>query len=163
VQARREAGAARLPVRARQQLLWTRRRTDEVEGRQLRHPRLRLHLHPRSGDALRQLHDVEDSSRHRADAGAAGLCPDARPAKETWRYDLGDGLVPRVLPHPTVFAWDFKGPKPALADGVVYVGAGDGSFHAVDATTGKRVWRFTPPAKTSTLDVVGESVSNVGK
>src|SRR6185436_2272788 len=47
-----------------------------------------------------------------------------------------------VLAHPEVFAWDWHGPKPALAEGVVYVGSGDGSLHAVDAATGVRRWRF---------------------
>ena len=61
---------------------------------------------------------------------------------EVWRYDLGDARVPRVLPHPQVFDWDWHGTRPALADGVVYVGAGDGGFHAVDAATGTRRWRF---------------------
>ena len=63
-------------------------------------------------------------------------------SKEVWRYDLGDFRASRVLGHPGVFDWDWHGPKPALADGVVYVGAGDGGFHAVDAATGARRWRF---------------------
>jgi outer membrane protein assembly factor BamB len=62
--------------------------------------------------------------------------------KEVWRYDLGDARASRILAHPEVFAWDWHGPKPALADGVVYAGAGDGSFHAVDAASGARRWRF---------------------
>jgi len=67
---------------------------------------------------------------------------DRATGKELWRYDLGDARVDRVLPHPNVFDWDWQGPKPAIADGVVYVGAGDGGFHAVDAATGARRWRF---------------------
>lgn len=62
--------------------------------------------------------------------------------KEVWRYDLGDGRVARVLPHPQVFEWDWQGATPVVADGVVYVGAGDGGFHAVDAATGAARWRF---------------------
>lgn len=67
--------------------------------------------------------------------------------KETWRYDLGDARVSRVLPHPGVYDWDWQGPKPVIADGVVYVGAGDGGFHAVDAATGARLWRFETKGK----------------
>lgn len=67
--------------------------------------------------------------------------------KELWRYDLGDGAVPRVLQHPAVFEWDYMAPKPAIADGVVYVGSGDGSMHAVTAADGQRVWRFATKAK----------------
>jgi outer membrane protein assembly factor BamB len=67
--------------------------------------------------------------------------------KELWRYDLGDERVPRVLGHPTVFDWDWHAPRPLVAEGVVYVGSGDGSLHAVDATTGARRWRATTGGK----------------
>lgn len=62
--------------------------------------------------------------------------------KELWRYDLGGERAPRVLMHQTVFEWDYRAPKPALADGVLYVGSADGSFHAIRADTGARVWRY---------------------
>jgi len=62
--------------------------------------------------------------------------------KELWRYDLGDARVSRILGHPAVFDWDWHGARPVVADGVVYVGAADGSFHAVDAASGTRRWRI---------------------
>jgi outer membrane protein assembly factor BamB len=62
--------------------------------------------------------------------------------KEVWRYDLGDARVMRVPPNPFVFDYDHRGPRPVLHDGVLFIGAGDGGFHAVDAATGKRLWRF---------------------
>lgn len=61
--------------------------------------------------------------------------------RQVWRYDLGDPAA-RVLPHPSVFDWDWQGPAPLLADDVVFVGGGDGRFHAVDAATGKARWTF---------------------
>ena len=67
--------------------------------------------------------------------------------KEAWRYDLGDSRVSRVIGHPQVFDWDWHGAKPALADGVLYVGSGDGGFHAVDAASGARRWRFAAGGK----------------
>lgn len=70
--------------------------------------------------------------------------------KEIWKYDLGGERVPRVLMHPTVNDvqfWDHRSPKPALADGVLYVGSADGSFHAVKADTGERVWRVETKAR----------------
>ena len=79
---------------------------------------------------------------------------DRRTGKEVWRYDLGDERSPRILSHqiidtvePRIGNFDFENssPVPRLADGVLYVGSGDGSFHAVDAETGKRVWRFEAP------------------
>jgi outer membrane protein assembly factor BamB len=67
--------------------------------------------------------------------------------KELWRYELGDGAVARVLPHPNVFDWDWQGPQPVIAGDVLFVGAGDGGFHAVDVATGARRWRFTTGGK----------------
>ena len=67
--------------------------------------------------------------------------------KEVWRYDLGDERVPRILPHPAVFDWDWHAPRPLVAGGMVFVGSGDGSFHAVDAASGTRRWRATTGGK----------------
>jgi outer membrane protein assembly factor BamB len=62
--------------------------------------------------------------------------------KEVWRYDLGDSRASRLLGHPAVFDWDWHGAKPVLEGGVVYAGSADGGFHAVDAASGARRWRF---------------------
>jgi outer membrane protein assembly factor BamB len=67
--------------------------------------------------------------------------------KLAWRYELDDGRVARVLPNPFVFDYDHIAPRPVLADGVLYVGAGDGSLHAVDAASGQRQWRFAGEGK----------------
>ncbi|HTO58786.1 MAG TPA: PQQ-binding-like beta-propeller repeat protein, partial [Pseudomonadales bacterium] len=73
---------------------------------------------------------------------------DRASGKEIWHYDLGDRATRRVLAHPTApDAWDWQAPQPLVADGVVYVGAGDGGFHAVDGATGQRRWRFAATAK----------------
>ena len=61
--------------------------------------------------------------------------------KPQWQYSLGDP-APRVLPHPSVYDWDWQGAAPVLADGLVFVGAGDGRFHAIDAATGAVRWTF---------------------
>ncbi|MEO7325930.1 MAG: PQQ-binding-like beta-propeller repeat protein [Dokdonella sp.] len=70
--------------------------------------------------------------------------------KQVWRYDLGDRAMPRLLPHPSAGDWDWQAPQPVLADGTVYVGSGDGSFHAVDAANGQRRWRFATKGKIRT-------------
>ena len=67
--------------------------------------------------------------------------------KEVWRYDLGDAQVARVLAHPAVFEYDYLGPRPLLAGGIVYVGSGDGALHAVDAATGTRRFRYDAGGK----------------
>jgi len=70
-----------------------------------------------------------------------------RDGKEVWRYDLGDAQVPRIATHPAVFDYDYLGPRPLLADGTVYVGAGDGALHAVDDGAGTRRWRYATGGK----------------
>ncbi len=79
---------------------------------------------------------------------------DRRTGKEVWRYDLGDARVSRplghqVLPEIGIGAFDFdqSAPRPLLVDSILYVGSGDGSFHAVNANTGVRVWRFEANGK----------------
>lgn len=67
--------------------------------------------------------------------------------KEVWRYDLGDARVPRVLPSANIFDYDHSGPAPVLADGVLYIGAADGGFHAVNAADGSQVWRIQADGK----------------
>jgi outer membrane protein assembly factor BamB len=67
--------------------------------------------------------------------------------KELWRYDLGDSRVSRIPPNPQVFDYDQHGPTPVLADGIVYVGAGDGGFHAIRSDSGERLWRIQSNAK----------------
>ena len=67
--------------------------------------------------------------------------------KQAWRYELDDGRVARVPPNPFVFDYDHIAPRPVLADGVLYIGAADGSLHAVDAASGQRQWRFASEGK----------------
>ena len=66
---------------------------------------------------------------------------------ERWRYDLGDARSSRILPHETVYDYEIKSPRPLLVDGVLYVGSGDSSFHAVGASTGRRRWRVAVDGK----------------
>lgn len=73
--------------------------------------------------------------------------------KELWRYDLGGERVDRFLPDPNeqrVDGYDFSGPAPVLADGVIYIGSADGSLHAVKADSGERVWRFASKGQVRT-------------
>ncbi|MBS0387381.1 MAG: PQQ-binding-like beta-propeller repeat protein [Proteobacteria bacterium] len=77
---------------------------------------------------------------------------DRATGKELWRYDLGDERVSRVQPHQLVrnsgvFDWDFHAPKPLLADGIVYIGSGDGGMNAIDPANGHRLWRFQAQGK----------------
>lgn len=82
-----------------------------------------------------------DSVYFAADNGFL-FCLDRADGKERWRYALGDAAVTRVLPHPFVYDWDWQGAQPVVAGDTVYIGAGDGGLHAVDAASGQRRWRF---------------------
>ncbi|HEY5861653.1 MAG TPA: PQQ-binding-like beta-propeller repeat protein, partial [Casimicrobiaceae bacterium] len=77
--------------------------------------------------------------------------------EEAWRYDLGDSRVSRIPGHPAVHDWDWQAPKPVIAGGVVYVGAGDGSVHAVDATSGVARWRASLEGRVRTTAAVDAS------
>lgn len=66
---------------------------------------------------------------------------DRATGREQWRYDLGDERSARIPPNPNVYDYDRQSPRPLLLDGVLYVGAGDGGFHAVRADSGTRLWR----------------------
>ena len=79
--------------------------------------------------------------------------------KEVWRYDLGDAQSARILPHSVVYDYDHESPRPVLADGAIFVGSGDASFHAVDAATGQRRWRVAVKGKVrSTALALGPNV-----
>lgn len=73
--------------------------------------------------------------------------------KALWRYDLGDGRVPRIPPSARVFDYDRQSPRPLLIEGNIYVGAGDGGFHAVRADNGTRLWRVAVKGKIRTTAV----------
>lgn len=70
--------------------------------------------------------------------------------KELWTHEMGDAGVRRVLPHPTVFEWDYAGSTPTVAGDVVYAGGANGEMHAVDAATGALKWRFATGGKIRT-------------
>ena len=70
--------------------------------------------------------------------------------KELWRHSLGDANVRRVLPHPTVFEWDYAASTPVLGGDIVYAGGANGEMHAVDVASGELKWRFATGAKIRT-------------
>lgn len=66
---------------------------------------------------------------------------------EIWRYALAPAPAARVLPHPHSAHWDWQAPRPLVAGNTVHVGSADGGLHAVDAGSGRRLWRFAAPGR----------------
>ncbi|PYK69342.1 MAG: hypothetical protein DME45_02650 [Verrucomicrobia bacterium] len=60
--------------------------------------------------------------------------------KLIWKADLGGGGK-RSLPG-SPDGWDYSSAGPVVADGKIYIGGGDGTFHALDAENGKEIWKF---------------------
>ena len=52
--------------------------------------------------------------------------------------DVGDSEAKQIV----AFSVDARAGKPAIADGIVYLGSEAGTLHAVDMETGREVWRF---------------------
>src|SRR5687768_11466688 len=76
---------------------------------------------------------------------------DRHTGKQVWRYDLGDERATRFLPHPVTgganFDFDIESPRAVLVEGMIFVGSGDGSVHAIDDAAGTRRWRFAGQGK----------------
>lgn len=85
---------------------------------------------------------------------------DPRTGKEVWRHDLNDSRIPRVLPHPTVYEYDYKAAKPSVVGDTLYVGSGANSFHAVDCATGQLRWQFETggAVRTNAVSATGKVV-----
>ncbi|WP_411306738.1 outer membrane protein assembly factor BamB family protein [Lysobacter sp. D1-1-M9] len=67
---------------------------------------------------------------------------DASTGQEHWRFELEPDSVPRELPAAGSTAYDYLQSAPIHADGLVYVGSASGRMHALDAASGKELWRF---------------------
>lgn len=84
------------------------------------------------------------------DAGLL-LALDVATGRELWHADLGGAAVARQLPGiEPPYDYDYLAPKPVVADGTLYIGAADGGCHALDAATGKPLWRFAAGGKIRT-------------
>lgn len=65
---------------------------------------------------------------------------------ELWRVELGGPI----------------NSAPAVVDGVLYIGAGDGNLHAIDAATGATIWTFTAASPISSSPAVVDGLVYVG-
>ena len=77
-----------------------------------------------------------------------------------WRFDLKCAGFERVLPslHPP-YSYDYLTSSPTVSDGVVFVGSANNNLYAVDAATGKEIWRFPTGGRIRSTPVVdGEHI-----
>ncbi|TDC68245.1 PQQ-binding-like beta-propeller repeat protein, partial [Streptomyces hainanensis] len=101
-------------------------------------------------------------------AGLAGLAAAVGSGAALWRaFAPGDDGSPEGgggVDRP--YRWRFRTgamieSSPAVADGVVYVGSGDGGLYAVDAASGTEVWRFATDDVVTTSPAVAGGVAYV--
>jgi outer membrane protein assembly factor BamB len=95
---------------------------------------------------------------------------DAQTGKQLWKFETeGErrfeakglhGVTPhqQTIPDP----WDFYLSSPALYDGAVYFGCGDGNVYALDAQTGRLKWKFHTHGVVHCSPAVSEGVVYVG-
>src|SRR6185437_5840748 len=64
-----------------------------------------------------------------------------------WKVATGPDL-------PVVGGWDFYQSSPAAADGVLFIGSGDGHLYALSASTGQRIWQFATRGRVHTSPAI---------
>jgi len=75
-----------------------------------------------------------------------------------WRFDTGD-LVPWVWGFE---GWDIYTSSAVLADSVVVFGAGDGFVYALEATTGRELWRFPTGGRIRSTPAIADGIAFAG-
>jgi len=72
-----------------------------------------------------------------------------------WRFEAGPDA-------PFAWSWDFWLSSPAVFAGTVFVGCGDGSVYALEATTGRRLWLHPTAGRVRSSPAVSDGVVYVG-
>ena len=75
-----------------------------------------------------------------------------------WRFDTG-GLVPWEWGFE---GWDIYTSSPVIADSVAVVGAGDGDVYALEATTGRELWKFQTGGRIRSTPAIADGIVFAG-
>ena len=75
-----------------------------------------------------------------------------------WQFPTGPDMA---LPWGNE-GWDYFTSSPAVVDGIVLFGSGDGSLYAVDATSGAQLWRYATEGRIRSSPAVSDGVVYVG-
>ena len=81
--------------------------------------------------------------------------------REIWRIDIGGAGV-RSLPSAQNGDWDFLTAAPVVVDGMVYVGSATGECHALNAASGKLLWKYKTAGKLRAAAAVSDDRIYVG-
>jgi outer membrane protein assembly factor BamB len=95
---------------------------------------------------------------------------DEHTGKQLWKFSTGGesrlniagiyGLAPSREVVPDV--WDFLLSSPTVEAGLVFFGSGDHNVYALDARTGKRVWKFQAPDVVHSSPAVANGILYIG-
>ena len=95
---------------------------------------------------------TQEASMFRANSARTGVFPSDGPttlSESVWTFKTDVGNVGFVS-------------SPAIADGVVYVGSGDGRLYALDAGTGQEKWSFNTEGEVVSSPTIAGRVVYVG-
>lgn len=69
-------------------------------------------------------------------------CLNSQTGKLVWKSAINNGKYQRRDPSMTDGAWDYAISSPLVSGKTIYIGSTDSCLHALDANSGKAVWKF---------------------
>lgn len=80
-----------------------------------------------------------------------------------WQFDLENAGPTRRLPAPDApYDYDYRHSSPVAHGGVIYIGSGGGTVHALDQLTGQERWRFATEGRVRATPVTDGELVYVG-
>jgi outer membrane protein assembly factor BamB len=87
---------------------------------------------------------------------------EAATGTEKWKADLGSANVRTGGAFDVGSGYDYQQASPTLADGVIYIGSGAGGLYAIEAASGKQLWKFDTTSRIRSSAAVVEGKVYVG-